>query len=187
MDVLRCAITDGTGGAGVASRCAALAAAQVDLLIVREKALGAGALCGLTRAIVAAAGGMKVLVAGRADVALAAGAAGVHLSGRAGELTPRQVRRVMPGAYVSVSCHTAAEVSSAARGGADLVLFAPVFAKVSAGLPGVGLGALAEAAKAAGAVPVLALGGVEEGNAAACVEAGAAGVAGIRMFFPYDG
>lgn len=158
-------------------------AAGAGYLIVREKSLEAGALCRLTRATVVGAPGLRVLVAGRADVALAAGAAGVHMSARAGELTPGQVRRVMEGAVVSVSCHDLEEVARARDGGADLILFAPVFGKDSAGLPGVGLEALARACAAAGPVPVLALGGVTEQTAQQCVAAGAAGIAGIRLFF----
>lgn len=156
----------------------------VKLLIVREKQLNARELLELTRGIMDV--GMKVLIARRVDVAIAAGAHGVHLSGGAGELTPEQVREVMPGAFVSVSCHAMGEVRRARMGGADLILFAPVFGK-SVGdevvVEGVGLEKLREACVAAGGIPVLALGGVTAENAAECMKVGAAGVAGIRMFF----
>lgn len=170
------------------ARCEALGRAGVEFVLVREKRMEAGELTRLVRAVVAAArpGGMKVLVAQRADVAVAAEADGVHLSGRSGELLPEQVRRVMPGAIVSVSCHRGEEVRRAAEEGASLVLFAPVFGKTVDGVEvaaGVGIESLREACGAAGGMPVLALGGVTEGNVGACVEAGAAGVAGIRMFF----
>jgi thiamine-phosphate pyrophosphorylase len=156
----------------------------VSFLIVREKQLDVRELLELTRGILGV--GMKVLIARRVDVAIAAGAAGVHLSGGAGELTPGQVRGVMPGAFVSVSCHEVEEVRRARMGGADLILFAPVFGKSVGGemvVGGVGLEKLREACVAAEGIPVLALGGVTAENASECVKVGAAGVAGIRMFF----
>jgi thiamine-phosphate pyrophosphorylase len=128
-----------------------------------------------------------VLVAQRLDVALAVGADGVHLSAAAGELTVSQVRILMPEAFVSVSCHALDEVRLARDGGASAVLFGPVFGKTVDRVevvPGVGLKALRAACEAAGDMPALALGGVGERNAASCVEAGASGVAAIRMFFP---
>ena len=169
-------------------RCGALALDGVEFVMVREKQLEAGELTRLVRDVVRAvrSSGTKVLVSQRVDVALAAGADGVHLSGRAGELLPEQVRRVMPGAVVSLSCHAVGEVRAAAESEASLVLFAPVFGKVVNGaevVAGVGLERLREACGAAGEMPVLALGGVTAGNTGACVGAGAAGVAGIRMFF----
>ncbi len=135
-------------------------------------------------------GKTKLLVNGRADVAVAAGADGVHLTSRPGELTAEQVRRVFAAAgrgapLVSASCHTLEDVRRAVDGGVDLVLSGPVFEKRVAGevvVAGVGLEALREACTAAAGKPVLALGGVTWENAALCLEAGAAGVAGIRLF-----
>jgi thiamine-phosphate pyrophosphorylase len=66
------------------------------------------------------------------------------------------------------------------------VLFGPVFGKTLDGVEvvaGVGLEGLREACGVAGEMPVLALGDVTAGNAVSCVDAGASGVAGIRMFF----
>ena len=121
---------------------------------------------------------------------MAAGADGVHLTSRAGELMAEQVRWVFraTGAgepVVSASCHSLEEVRRAAQGGIDLILFGPVFEKSVAGkvvVTGVGLEALREACTVAGKTPVLALGGVTWESAELCVEAGAAGVAGIRLF-----
>jgi thiamine-phosphate pyrophosphorylase len=135
-------------------------------------------------------GKTKLLVNGRADVAVAAGADGVHLTSRPGELTAEQVRRVFAAAgrgepVVSASCHTLDEVRGAVAGGVGLVLFGPVFEKRVGGevvVRGVGMEALRKACEVAGGMPVLALGGVTAENAVACVEAGAAGVAGIRLF-----
>ena len=167
----------------------------IDFVQLREKQMPVGALTELAQKMVHVLGPeTKLLVNGRADVAVAAGAAGVHLTAHPDELTPEQVRRVfaIAGAavpVVSVSCHSVAEVERARDGGADLVLFAPVFEKTVAGeqvSPGAGLDALRHACVAAGTMPVLALGGVTADNAALCMEAGAAGVAGIRLFANTD-
>ncbi|MGC2638689.1 MAG: thiamine phosphate synthase, partial [Acidobacteriaceae bacterium] len=84
-------------------------------------------------------------------------------------------------AIVSAACHSEAEIRHAAL--ASLLLFSPVFEKVTEpARRGQGLVALRAAVDAAKPVPVLALGGVTEKNAAACVQAGAAGVAAIRLF-----
>jgi thiamine-phosphate pyrophosphorylase len=128
----------------------------------------------------------RILVAGRPDVAMAVYADGVHLSAAPGELTPGQVRRLMPEAFVTVSCHGLAEVERARDGAASAILFGPVFGKTVAGVEvaaGIGLKALRQACAAAGDVPVWALGGVTETNSEDCVAAGASGVAAIRMFF----
>jgi len=198
--MLRCAITPGEltclfdareralAEAALVARSHEIAEDGVDLLIVRETRLAPGELVGVVRDVIAALRGYgtRVLVARRLDVALAAGAGGLHLSSAAGELRPEQVRRLMSGAYVSVSCHSVAEIRTAVEAGADATLFAPVFGKwvdgrqVSAG---VGLESLREAAQAGAGVPVFALGGVRAEDVAACRDAGAAGVAGIRLFF----
>ncbi len=191
--MLRYAITEGRlRGSGdekltraLVEHCAELATAGVDFLLVREKALDVGALVGLCRRVKAVGRGARVLVSGRADVALAAGLDGIHLSARTGELTPGQVRDVMAGAWVSVSCHSVDEVLRAREGVADAVLFGPVFGKAVDGtevMAGIGLARLAEACAAAGPMPVLALGGVCAENVQACGQAGASGVAGIRLF-----
>ena len=97
-----------------------------------------------------------------------------------------EIKARHPGIYLSVSCHGVEEVREARVGGADAVLFAPVFGKTVDGavvVPGLGLTALRAASDIAGAMPVFALGGLNAENAADCLAAGAAGVAGIRMFF----
>ncbi len=196
--MLRYAITDGHSRFGrgeaaqeiLTARCAELALRGVEFVSLREKQLPAGELAALGRSVVAAVrnagAATRVLIAGRADVAVAAGADGVHLSSGPGELGVAQVRRVFPEAFVSGSCHKVEEVRRALGEGASAVLFAPVFGKWVEGVEvfgGVGLGALAEACAAAEEMPVFALGGITEENAAECVRAGASGVAGIRMFF----
>jgi thiamine-phosphate pyrophosphorylase len=113
-----------------------------------------------------------LLINDRADVALAAGADGVHLPARG--LPPAEAKKLV--GLVGVSCHTAAEV--AAAGEADFCVFGPVFDTPGKG-PAQGLDALAAAARAT-SKPVFALGGVDAGNAARCIDAGARGVACIR-------
>lgn len=95
-------------------------------------------------------------------------------------------RREASGAgWLSVACHSPERCATAAQCGADLLLFSPVFGKQADGTTVVaagGLERLHEAARAAAPVPVVALGGVSAQNSAACLQAGAAGVAGIRLF-----
>ena len=130
-----------------------------------------------------------LLINSRTDIALAAGADGVHL--RSDDVSPQEVNkmwthsgagapaRVSPGiAQVAISCHSPAEVTQAAANGATLAVFGPVFEKIKA--DPAGLAALREACNAT--IPVLALGGVTPGNAQSCLDAGAAGIAGIRLF-----
>ena len=179
---------DPAGAERLARRCAELARDGVEFVLIREKQLAAGELAAVARRVLTAVAGtgMRVLVARRVDVALAVGADGVHLAGSVGELSVGQVREVMPGAFVSVSCHSIDEVLRAREDEASGVLFGPVFGKTVGGVQvvaGVGVERLREACVAAGEMAVFALGGVSERNAGECVAEGAVGVAGIRMFF----
>ncbi|MFZ0479190.1 MAG: thiamine phosphate synthase [Terriglobales bacterium] len=132
-----------------------------------------------------------LLINSRSDIALAACAGGVHL--RSDDISASTVRCIWKEALTSdsrleanspviaVSCHSPSEVSQAEKEGADFAVFAPVFEKKTAPLTRPqGLTALGEACKAT--IPVLALGGITLQNASSCIEAGAAGVAGIRLF-----
>ncbi len=142
------------------------------------------------------AGRTRLLINGGPDVALAAGADGVHLPSGPEGLTPMEVREIFSAGrragetsappYISVSCHTLPEVEEARRQEPECILFAPVFEKNlshegSENLPGNGLGLLTEACRAAAPVPVFALGGVSAENAKQCLEAGAVGIAAIRL------
>ncbi len=172
----------------------------VGYLQLREKHLAAGELAAIARQVLdilnlaAAENGFRtrLLINTRADVAAATGADGVHLPAAAGGLLPSQVRRLyrsigLAPPIVSQACHTLAEIRNSLPQQPDLILFSPVFGKTMANgltMPPVGLGALREACHLAASVPVLALGGVTEANTAACLEAGAAGIAAIRLFQP---
>jgi thiamine-phosphate pyrophosphorylase len=83
---------------------------------------------------------------------------------------------------VSISCHSAKDVAQAADDGASFVVFAPVFEKKDA--TPAGLEGLRQACRAG--IPVLALGGVTLENARSCLQAGASGIAGIRLFQEND-
>jgi thiamine-phosphate pyrophosphorylase len=175
------------------AKVAEAARAGVDYIQLRERDLSARELEILARKVVAAvranSPSTRILINSRTDVALAAGADGVHL--RADDVAPHEVRQVLEVSghrplttdhfLVAASCHTAADVFRAESEKADFAVFAPVFGKKGiAGTPPAGLASLREACRAK--IRVLALGGVTIENAASCLDAGTAGVAGIRLF-----
>jgi thiamine-phosphate pyrophosphorylase len=154
----------------------------VEWIQVRDKQLSARDLLRLTRRVVESAPRAKIIVNTRMDVALAAGASGLHLP--ADSPAPERWRAIAPpGFLIGVSCHTIDEVRRAEQEGADYVVFGPVFEPLSktSDLAPRGYAVLAEAARAV-RIPVLALGGITRENAPRCVEAGAAGIAGISIF-----
>ncbi|WP_183094765.1 thiamine phosphate synthase, partial [Nocardioides stalactiti] len=91
----------------------ALVDAGVDAFQVRAKTLGGRPLTALTERVIAAArpAGALVVVNDRLDVALAAGADGVHLG--ATDLPVRAARRIAPGLLVGATCRSRAEVEEA--------------------------------------------------------------------------
>jgi thiamine-phosphate pyrophosphorylase len=134
-----------------------------------------------------------LLINSRTDVALAVLADGVHL--RSDDIRPGDVEKIWrcgAGApdreappqepLIAVSCHSSAEVLQAAAQDATFAVFAPVFEKKDA--PATGLKLLRVACQAN--IPVLALGGITLANAQSCLEAGAAGIAAIRLFQDHD-
>ncbi len=197
--LLLCYITDRSqfpGGAvdqeqRLLKKIAECAAAGVDLIQLREKDLSARELEKLAEKAVAAipkGSPARLLINSRTDVALAAGAHGVHLP--ANDLVASEVRSIMARAgkikpVIGVSAHTAEEVAQAEAHGADFAVFGPVFEKDGRLNPG-GLEHLRQACRRppidGAAMPVLALGGITLENARQCFAAGAAGIAAIRLF-----
>lgn len=168
-------------------KIAQAASCGIDFVQLREKDLPSRELEYLARAAREKIGssGTRLLINSRTDVALATNADGVHL--RSKDLSPAEVRRIWRLAgrntdpIIAVSCHTEAEVAAAREKGADFVVFGPVFEKKeSSEVLAEGLEQLRSAC--GHGIPILALGGVTLGNARECVDAGAAGVAGIRLF-----
>lgn len=170
----------------------ALAANAVDYIQLRDLDASAASLQqAATRLLRAVNGtGARVLLNTRADIALATGAHGVHLRSHPAALTPAHIRELykqhrQPAPIVSIACHTLEDITRARTLSADIALFGPVFEKEltpTTTLPGIGLDRLAEACRLAGSMPVLALGGVNESNTPQCLQAGAAGIAAIRLF-----
>lgn len=156
--------------------------AGVDLVQIREKALSANELARVVAACLARCRNIRLLVNGRVDVALACGAHGAHLPG--GSIPPSAWRGIAPRDFLfGVSCHSVDDAIEAQAGGADFVVAAPVFDPLSKAayrqpLGADGLRRICQAVTA----PVYALGGVTWENAAECLAAGAAGIAGITLF-----
>ena len=173
-------------------KIAECASAGVDYIQLREKDLSAREFERLARDAVKAVPAnskTRLLINGRTDVALACGAHGVHLP--ANSIPASEARAVWMKASrsaiapaVGVSTHSLAEVLSAEAHGADFAVFGPVFEKGGQANPG-GLEQLREVCKHVG-IAVLALGGVTPENVPLCLQAGAAGVAGIRLFQTED-
>ncbi|MEJ2247441.1 MAG: thiamine phosphate synthase [Acidobacteriota bacterium] len=156
----------------------------VDFVQIREKDLDDRALFELTRRVVDLAHGYKsrILVNGRADIALAAGADGVHLpsdSFRVSEIRPWFPKKYL----IGVSVHTESEVRRACGDGADYLILGHIFptpSKSGYGNP-LGLEYLRKVCVGA-SIPVFGLGGIQADRIESVVESGAIGVAGISLF-----
>lgn len=198
-----------TRGRRLLEKISEAARAGVDYIQLREKDLPTSELESLAREVVGTLRELRterkqrpaLLINSRADVALAVKAAGVHLRGD--DISPQEVRKIWrsgagkrgagglsrenpaPDPIIAVSCHSSEEVTRAATNAATFAVFAPLFEKKGAlRSPPAGLTKLAEACRAK--IPVLALGGVTLQNALECLDAGAAGIAGIRLFQEND-
>jgi thiamine-phosphate pyrophosphorylase len=154
------------------------------LVQIREKLLTARLLFELVSEASAVTRGSRtrLLVNDRADIALAAGADGVHLTSVS--IPCRAVRAVFPkGFLIGVSAHGVDEVLAGKEQGADFATFGPVFETPSKARygPPLGIQGFREAAAAAREFPVAALGGIDEDNYRSVIGAGAAGIASIRL------
>jgi len=163
-------------------------AAGADWVQIRERDLPTRELLAMVRgAVEACRGAARVIVNDRLDVAIAGGAAGVHLGEKC--LPEHEAVRwcrsgnAPPEFLVGVSCHSLEEAREAEGAGASYILFGPVFdtpSKRSFGEPQ-GTARLGEVCRSV-RLPVIAIGGVNEKNGAECIRAGAAGIAAIRLF-----
>lgn len=172
-------------------RIEGVVAVGVDWIQIREKDLPGRELLELTRQAIAvtrdANAHTRVIVNDRLDVAIAAGAAGVHLGGASIPVAETvqwcRAGNAPQDFMVGASCHDIQEAIAAERSGGNYILFGPVYetpAKMKFGAPQ-GVGKLAEVCRSV-QIPVLAIGGIDEENAGTCLRAGVAGIAAIRLF-----
>jgi thiamine-phosphate pyrophosphorylase len=177
LDAVLARVLEGAARAGVSPGTVAVQ--------LREKDLEARAMLELARRLRAltARHGAALYINDRADIALAAGADGVHLSGTS--LSPTEIAVIAPTLSIAVSAHGAGDVARAAAISATgnvnihFAVLGPIFdtpSKRRYGAP-LGVGAISAAGPA---LPVLAIGGISVGNIRACLAAGAAGIACIR-------
>jgi thiamine-phosphate diphosphorylase len=163
---------------------AAAAQAGIDLVQVRERDLEGGALVRLVARCIDASRytHTRVLVNDRVDVAMAAGAHGVHLRGDSAA-APRVRALVPPGFLIGRSIHSRDEaVRVCAEGGVDYLLFGTVFSTTSKpGVEPAGVEALADVVNAS-PLPVLAIGGITTETIRGLACTGAAGFAAIGVF-----
>ncbi|HWE72549.1 MAG TPA: thiamine phosphate synthase [Stellaceae bacterium] len=143
-------------------------------LSLREKDLPSAERRVLLRRLVALAEGSAATVTVHDDLdAAAALGIGIHLPAQGSVAEAR--RRLGPGALVGISAHSIAHVAEAVGTGADYATLSPIF--VTQSKPGYGPALGLDILRRAPQPPLLALGGVDAGNAGSCIAAGAAGVA----------
>ncbi|MEJ2470921.1 MAG: thiamine phosphate synthase [Desulfuromonadales bacterium] len=172
-------------GQTLVSAVAAALEGGVQAVQLREKDLTAAELLPLARELrtLCRQHNARLLINDRIDLARAVAADGVHLGGHS--LPPAVVRELVgPEMLIGVSTHSLEEVAEATRQGADFLTFGPVYATPSKAAygPPLGVTALATACRQT-ALPVFALGGIDAGNAAQAIAAGAHGVALISAIF----
>ncbi len=157
-------------------------AARIEMIQLREKLLPARLAYQVAVDAVSIASGSatKILINERFDIAIAAGADGVHLT--SSSMPVDLIRGNVPDEFiVGVSAHSMDDVVNAKGGGADYALLGPIFATPGKGEP-LGVGALSCICHVVDPFPVMAVGGVDESNFQSVLDAGAAGFAAIRYF-----
>ncbi len=161
----------------------------ISMVQIREKRLTAEQVFELAAQAAAmvtivGGGGTKLLVNDRAEIAFAAGADGVHLTSTS--LPVSAIRDNFPAEFmIGVSTHSLEKAGTAKSEGADFITFSPIFptqSKINYGEPQ-GLEKLAAVVKALNGFPIFALGGINEINYTQVLPTGAAGIAGISMFY----
>jgi len=175
------AITDNVrdGQSGLIARASAAVQGGATCVQLRLKDVAARDLVGVARELIRTVN-VPVIVNDRADVAIAAGAAGVHLG--ADDVPVSAARSIAPPGFLigaSVGCDAEAPLAE----GADYVGVGPVFATRSknAGTP-IGLGEFRRLAQLTG-LPAIAIGGITPENARSAIDAGAVGIAVISSIF----
>jgi thiamine-phosphate pyrophosphorylase len=183
----------------LANKIEQVIAAGIDWVQIREKDLPAAELASLTRQSLRVAanisakacGATRILVNDRLDVAIAERAHGVHLGEKS--LTVAEAKRLVESArrrqalddsfLIGASCHSLEAAQAAQRDGAGYIFFGPIFqtpSKAPFGAPQ-GTPRLEQVCRSV-SIPVLAIGGISLENVEACIRAGAAGIAAIRLF-----
>jgi thiamine-phosphate pyrophosphorylase len=188
--ITRGATTEGTTSdapefALILEQVSAAVAAGINLIQIREKQLTTRVLFELVERASDLTRGTntRLLVNDRADVAVGAGADGVHLTVQS--LDAAMIRKTFEKeVLIGTSTHSLAAAGFAQEQGADFIVFGPVFETQSKKLfgPPLGLKKLADVARELRDFPVLALGGISVANAQDCFAAGAQGIAGISLF-----
>jgi thiamine-phosphate pyrophosphorylase len=166
------------GTRGVAAVVEAAVRGGVTLVQLREKALATRDFVQRARALKALLGplGIPLVINDRVDIALAVGADGVHVG--QSDMPPADVRRLLPHALIGLSIESLDQLPAAERAPIDYFGVSPVFATPTKldTMPPIGLEGL-RAIRAATRRPLVAIGGIEAGNVAAVIAAGADGVA----------
>jgi thiamine-phosphate pyrophosphorylase len=159
-----------------------LAAGGANFVQLREKRLSPLEFCEQARLAVATARerGLTIIINDRADIALAAGAAGVHLG--QDDLPPEAARRILgQDAIIGYSTHSVEQAREAAVMPIDYLAIGPIFTTSSKQNPDpvVGLTGLSRVRDAVGDIKLVAIGGITLENAAEVIRAGADTVAVI--------
>ena len=175
------AITDSLhdGVDGLAARAAAAVAGGATMLHLRLPEESPRVQVAVARALRLAAPTVPLVVNERADVALAADADGVHVSGEG--LSPAALRAVLPPSFV-IGSSVGSDRDADRAAGADYVAIGPVFLEAAADADAIGVARFVALAERCG-MPAVALGGITARTAESVLAAGACGVAVISAVF----
>jgi len=190
MDTTLYVVTDPppAGARAVVETIRAAVAGGATMVQLRDKHADTRTMVAQARALLAVcnAAGVPLIINDRVDIALASGAQGVHVG--QGDMPASIARRLLgPEAIVGVSVRTIEELREAERDGASYVAANGVWAtptKTDFGAP-LGLDGLRDLARATD-LPLVAIGGINEGNAASVAQAGAAGIAVVSAVMYAD-